>query len=120
MNNELLKKVEEAYQKNDFAAFKVGDTIKVHNVIREGDKSRIQIFKGLVISKRGSGTRAMFTVRKISDGIGVEKIFPVQSPNVAKIEVVKGGDVRRAKLFYLRDRAGKAALKVKADATANA
>jgi large subunit ribosomal protein L19 len=113
MNNKLLKKVEENYYKNDFNAFNVGDTVTVHNIIREGEKSRVQKFKGVVINKKGSGTRAMFTVRKISDGVGVEKIFPVHSPNVDKIDIDKRGSVRRSKLFYLRERIGKSALKVK-------
>lgn len=113
MNSELLSKVESGYYKNDTQSFNVGDMVKVHNVIRDGEKSRVQIFAGLVIAKKGSGTRATFTVRKISDGIGVEKIFPIHSPNVEKIEVTRRGKVRQAKLFYLRDRVGKSALKVK-------
>jgi large subunit ribosomal protein L19 len=113
MNTQLLEKIEKAYYKNDFGAFNTGDTVAVHNVIREGEKTRVQIFKGVVIAKKGSGTRATFTVRKISDGIGVEKIFPIQSPNVEKVDVLKRGLVRRSKLYYLRDRVGKAALKVR-------
>lgn len=113
MNVNLLNKVESGYMRNDANSFAVGDTVKVYNIIREGEKSRVQIFRGVVIAKKGSGTRASFTVRKISDGIGVEKIFPTHSPNVQKIEVVRTGKVRRAKLYFLRDRVGKAALKVK-------
>lgn len=113
MNSSLLKKIEDSYQKNDVNSFGVGDTVSVSNVIREGEKSRIQLFKGIVIAKKGSGTRATFTVRKISEGVGVEKIFPLQSPNVSKIEVIRSGSVRRAKLYFLRDRVGKAALRVK-------
>ncbi len=116
MNTQLLQLVEQAYYKNDEKAFEIGDVVKVHNVIRDGDKSRIQMFQGLVIAKKHSGARTTFTVRKISAGIGVEKIFPLHSPNVAKIEVMKRGKVRRAKLYYLRERVGKAALKVKAGA----
>lgn len=110
----MLSVVEKPFYKNNEDSFSIGDVVRVHNVIREGEKSRIQIFQGLVIAKKHSGIRATFTVRKISSGIGVEKIFPVHSPNVEKIEVVKKGKVRRAKLYYLRDRVGKAALKVKA------
>ncbi len=113
MDSSLLAKIEGKYIKNDPMSFRVGDTVKVHNLIREGEKSRVQIFQGMVIAKKGSGARETFTVRKISDGVGVEKIFPIHSPNVEKIEVTKTGKVRRAKLYYLRDRVGKAALKVK-------
>ncbi len=124
MNTKILQKVEKAYYKHDFSSFNVGDTIKVHNIIREKsfdakskeekEKTRIQIFEGIVIAKKGSGTRATFTVRKIAaNRIGVEKIFPIHSPNIEKIELVRKGSVRRAKLYYLRDRIGKRALKVK-------
>jgi len=111
---QVILKVEKDQYRNDFNSFQVGDTVSVHNIIREGDKSRTQLFKGIVISKKNSGLRATFTVRKISDGIGVEKIFPVQSPNVAKIEVIKRGSVRRSKIYYMRKRVGKSALKVDA------
>ncbi len=114
MDTKILKAVEKEYYKNDPYSFKVGDTIAVHNLIREGDKTRTQIFKGVVIAKKNSGLRSTFTVRKISDGIGVEKIFPLHSPNVAKIEVLKKGKVRRSKLYYMRKRIGRAAVKVKA------
>lgn len=93
--------------------FRVGDTIKVHQRIIEGGKERVQIFEGLVIKVRGHQGEKSFTVRKISSGIGVEKIYPIDSPFISKIEVVRLGKVRRAKLYYLRDRTGKKALKVK-------
>lgn len=105
----LIRTVEEKYMRQDIEPFKVGDTVKVHVLIREGDKERIQIFKGDVIAKRGSGTGATFTVRKISYGIGVERIFPLHSKMVKKVEVVRHGKVRRAKLYYLRQLKGKAA-----------
>ncbi len=108
MNN-LIKAVEEKQLRQDLEPFKVGDTIKVHVLIKEGDKERIQIFKGDVIARRGSGLGATFTVRKISYGIGVERIFPLHSKMVKKIEVIRHGKVRRAKLYYLRDLKGKAA-----------
>lgn len=107
-----LKAFEKKYQRK-VTNFTVGDTVAVHTVIREGDKKRIQIFKGLVISIANKGISKTFTVRKISYGVGVEKIFPMHSTNIEKIELLKQGEVRRAKLFYLRDRVGKAALKVK-------
>jgi len=113
MNTQLLNKVETVFKTDVKADFNVGDTITVHNVIREGEKSRIQLFKGVVIARKGSGTRATFTVRKISEGVGVEKVFPLYSPNVKKIDVIREGNVRRAKLYYLRDRVGKSALKVR-------
>lgn len=105
----LIRTVEEKYMRQDIEPFKVGDTVKVHVLIREGDKERIQIFKGDVIAKRGSGMGATFTVRKISYGIGVERIFPLHSRMVKKVEVVRHGKVRRAKLYYLRQLKGKAA-----------
>jgi large subunit ribosomal protein L19 len=108
MNN-LIKTVEEKQMRQDLDPFKVGDTVKVHVLIKEGDKERIQIFKGDVIARRGSGLGATFTVRKISYGIGVERIFPLHSKMVKKIEVIRHGKVRRAKLYYLRDLKGKAA-----------
>jgi large subunit ribosomal protein L19 len=88
--------------------FNIGDTVNVHTRILEGDKERIQIFSGLVIARRGTGTREMFTVRRIVAGEGVERTFPVNSPKIARLEVLRHGRVRRAKLFYLRDRVGKA------------
>ncbi len=105
----LIDLVEESFRKNDIDAFKVGDTVKVHVIIREGDKERVQIFKGDVIVKRSSGPGATFTVRKISFGIGAERIFPLHSKMIKKIEVVRRGKVKRAKLYYLRDLKGKAA-----------
>ena len=105
----LINLVEESHKKNDIDAFKVGDTVKVHVIIREGDKERIQIFKGDVIVKRGYSSGATFTVRKISFGIGVERIFPLYSKMVKRVEVVRRGKVKRAKLYYLRGLKGKAA-----------
>jgi large subunit ribosomal protein L19 len=107
---DLVKFVEEqAVAKNKVPAFKSGDTISVHYKIREGNKERVQIYQGVVIQRNGVGTTETFTVRKISNGVGVERIFPVNSPNIDKIEINSSGKVRRAKLFYLRDLTGKAA-----------
>lgn len=103
----LISAVEEAYKKQDITDFEVGDTVKVYVKVVEGDKERLQPYEGVVISKKGSGTRESFTVRKISFGIGVERVFPLHCPSIAKIEVVKKGDVRRAKLYYLRSKKGK-------------
>ena len=100
--------VEAAHLKTDLPPFRAGDTINVHFKVVEGDKERIQDFEGIVISRRGAGLKETITVRKISNGVGVERIFPVHSPRIAKIEVMRGGKVRRAKLFYLRDLASKA------------
>jgi large subunit ribosomal protein L19 len=94
--------------RTDFPEFRVGDTVKVHYKIKEGAKERIQVFQGIVIQKRGSGISKSFTVRKISNGVGVERIFPLSSPNIDKMEIVRYGQVRRAKLFYLRQAKGKA------------
>jgi large subunit ribosomal protein L19 len=105
----LIDVVEEKDRKTDLEPFAVGDTVKVHVVIKEGDKERIQIYKGDVIARRGSGLGATFTVRKISFGVGVERIFPLHTQSVKKVEVVKKGKVRRAKLYYLRQLKGKAA-----------
>jgi len=105
----LIDLVEEKERKTDLDPFDIGDTVKVHVIIKEGDKERVQIFKGDIISRRGSGLGASFTVRKISFGIGVERIFPLHSKSVKKVELVKKGKVRRAKLYYLRDLKGKAA-----------
>jgi large subunit ribosomal protein L19 len=104
----LIDLVEEKQLKKDRDAFKVGDTVNVHVIIKEGDKERVQVFRGDVISKRGSGLGATFTVRKVSFGIGVERIFPLHSKMIKKIEVEKQGKVRRAKLYYLRYIKGKA------------
>lgn len=95
--------------RDDIPVFRPGDTLNVHVKVIEGSKERVQVFKGIVIRRQGDGIRETFTVRKISFGIGVERTFPVHSPNIDKIEVVTRGDVRRAKLYYLRDRHGKAA-----------
>ena len=95
--------------KTDLPDFRAGDTVKVHVKVVEGNKTRIQVFQGVVIGRQGAGVRETFTVRKVSYGVGVERTFPVHSPSVAKIEVLRKGDVRRAKLYYLRDRVGKAA-----------
>ncbi|MCL4510653.1 MAG: 50S ribosomal protein L19 [Bacteroidetes bacterium] len=100
--------VEAAHLKTDLPEFRSGDTVNVHFKVVEGDKERIQDFEGIVISRRGGGLKETFTVRKISNGVGVERIFPIHSPRIAKIEVVRGGKVRRAKLFYLRELASKA------------
>ena len=104
-----LHQVESTYLRQAPPEFRPGDTVKVHVRVVEGDKERIQVFQGVVISRRGGGTRETFTVRKISGGIGVERIFPLHSPSVDKIEVVRHGKVRRAKLYYLRALRGKAA-----------
>jgi len=102
----LITAVEEGYKK-DIPQFSVGDTVKVYVKVIEGEKERTQPFEGLVISRKGSGIKETFMVRKISFGIGVERIFPVHSPVIAKIEVLKKGDVRRAKLYYIREKKGK-------------
>jgi len=104
-----LQNVEKEYLRKDIPEFRSGDTLKVHVKVREGDKERIQIFQGVVISRRGAGTNESFTVRKMSGGIGVERVFPLHSPILDKIEVLRRGRVRRAKLFYLRGLRGKAA-----------
>jgi large subunit ribosomal protein L19 len=105
----LVKTVESAQLKKEIPAFRPGDQVKVHFKIVEGESERIQIFEGVVIRKRGTGTGTTFTVRKESFGVGVERIFPIHSPRIEKIERVRGGKVRRAKLYYLRKLAGKAA-----------
>jgi large subunit ribosomal protein L19 len=105
---ELVKKVTEDQLKTNIPEFKAGDTVKVHVRIVEGNKERIQIFQGAVIARRGAGISESFTVRKLSSQIGVERTFPLHSPLIAKIEVVRVGAVRRAKLYYLRKRTGKA------------
>jgi len=104
-----LLQVERPYLKDGVPDFRAGDTVKVHVRVVEGSKERIQVFQGVVISRRGGGTRETFTVRKISGGIGVERVFPLHSPVIDKIEVERLGKVRRAKLYYLRDLRGKAA-----------
>jgi large subunit ribosomal protein L19 len=113
MNQALLKKIQSAQFRKDDAKFNVGDSVRVHTKVVEGDKERIQIFAGVVIGKRGGGLNETFTVRRISYGEGVERIFPLHSPRVDKIEVEREGQVRRAKLTYLRKRIGKGATLVK-------
>jgi large subunit ribosomal protein L19 len=105
----LVDMVEDKQLRKDLDPFNVGDTVKIHVIIREGDKERTQIFQGVVISKRGAGMKASFTVRKVSFGVGVERVFPAHSKMIRKIEVVRKANVRRAKLYYLRDLKGKAA-----------
>jgi large subunit ribosomal protein L19 len=113
MNQALLKKIESEQFRKDDAKFAVGDSVKVHTKVVEGDKERIQVFSGVVIGKKGGGLNENFTVRRISYGEGVERIFPLHSPRVDKIEVEREGQVRRAKLTYLRKRLGKGATLVK-------
>ena len=107
--NEIIKSIEAEQLKEKVDEFCVGDTVKVHGRIKEGNRERIQVFEGIVIKRQGGSSRETFTVRKSSNGIGVEKTWPLHSPNVEKVEVVRRGKVRRAKLFYLRDRVGKRA-----------
>ena len=109
MATDLIRLVEETQRRDDLPVFHAGDTVSVHVRVVEGDKERIQLFQGVVISIRGSGQSKTFTVRKISNGVGVERIFPINSPRIAKVDVVQEGRVRRAKLFYLRNLRGKAA-----------
>ena len=106
---DALKLIAQDSLKSDVPAIEVGDTVRVSVKIREGDKERIQAFEGTVIACKGSGVSATFTVRRVSYGVGVERVFPVHSPNVDKVEVIRHGRVRRSKLYYLRDRVGKAA-----------
>ena len=108
MTNKILEQVEQAYLKKDIPQFTVGDTVDVHTRIVEGDKERIQVFSGTVIMKKGRGMNETFTVRRIVNNEGVERIFPLHSPFISKVVVKRGGDTRRAKLFYLRERVGKA------------
>ena len=107
--SEIIKNIEDAQLKAEVAEFNVGDTVRVHALIKEGNRERIQIFEGTVLKKQGGSTRATFTVRKASNGVGVEKTWPLHSPHVKEVEVIRRGKVRRAKLNYLRDRVGKAA-----------
>ena len=107
--NDIIKNIEAAQMKESVPEFRVGDTVKVSAKIKEGNRERIQVFEGTVIKRQGGSSRETFTVRKISNGIGVEKTWPLHSPFVEDITVVRRGKVRRAKLFYLRDRVGKAA-----------
>ena len=105
----ILDSVAQDYLKKEIPAFNVGDTVRVHVKIKEGNRERIQIFEGFVLKRQNGGISETFTVRKISSGVGVEKTFPLHSPKIEKIEVVRRGDVRRAKLNYMRERTGKAA-----------
>ena len=107
--NEIIKNIEAAQLKAEVPEFKTGDTVRVHALIKEGNRERVQIFEGTVLKKQGGSNRATFTVRKNSNGVGVEKTWPLHSPHVVKVEVILRGKVRRAKLNYLRDRVGKAA-----------
>ena len=107
--NDIIRNIEAAQLKENAPEFNVGDTVRVYGKIKEGNRERIQVFEGTVLKKQGGSTRETFTVRKFSNGVGVEKTWPLHSPIVEKIEVVRRGKVRRAKLFYLRDRVGKAA-----------
>mgnify|MGYP000816253016 CR=1 FL=1 len=107
--NEIIKNIEAAQLKAEVPEFRVGDTVKVYGKIKEGNRERIQVFEGTVIKRQGGSSRETFTVRKLSNGVGVERTWPLHSPTIEKIEVVRTGKARRAKLFYLRDRVGKAA-----------
>lgn len=104
-----LVEVEQSYLRQDVPEFRAGDTVRVQVKVKEGDKERLQAFQGVVVARKGSGTREMFTVRKISGGIGVERIFPLHAPVVDRVELIRRGRVRRSKLYYLRDLKGKAA-----------
>lgn len=106
---DALKLISDSSLKADVPEIKIGSTVRVHVKIREGNRERIQVFEGTVIAKRGSGITSTFTVRRVSYGVGIERVFPVHSPNVAKVETVREGKVRRSKLYYLRDKVGKSA-----------
>ncbi len=107
--NEILRAIESEQMRNDLPEFHVGDTVKLHVKVKEGNRERIQMFEGTVIKRQNGGLRETFTVRRLAYGVGVERTFPVNSPIIEKMEVTRRGKVRRAKLFYLRDRVGKAA-----------
>ena len=107
--NEILRAIEAEQMRNDLPEFHVGDTVKLHVKVKEGNRERIQMFEGTVIKRQNGGLRESFTVRRLAYGVGVERTFPVNSPIIEKMEVTRRGKVRRAKLFYLRDRVGKAA-----------
>ena len=107
--NDIIKNIEAAQMKESVDEFSVGDTVRVYGKIKEGNRERVQVFEGVVLKRQGGSNRETFTVRKTSNGVGVEKTWPLHSPNVEKIEVVRKGKVRRAKLNYLRDRIGKKA-----------
>lgn len=106
---DLIKALTNEQLKAEVPELNIGDTVRIHNRIKEGNKERIQMFEGTIIAIKGSGISESFTVRRVSYGIGVEKTFPVHSPNVEKVDIIRSGKVRRAKLYYLRDRAGKSA-----------
>jgi len=111
---DLMKVIAQEYVREDIPQFNVGDTVKVHIKIKEGTRERIQIFEGFVLKRQNGGLGETFTVRRIASGVGVEKTFPLHSPRIDKIEVIRSGDVRRAKLYYMRERTGKSAkIKVK-------
>ena len=110
-----MKLIEAEYLKKDLPAFGVGDTVRVMSKIQEGDKARLHPFEGIVIAKRGSGIRTSFTVRKVSYGEGIERVFPLHSPNIERIEVLRLGKIKRAKLYYLRGKIGKRATKIKSE-----
>ena len=107
--NDIIRNIEAAQLKAEVPEFRTGETVRVHALIKEGNRERIQIFEGTVLKRQGGSTRETFTVRKSSNGVGVEKTWPLHSPHVVKVEVIRYGKVRRAKLNYLRDRVGKAA-----------
>jgi large subunit ribosomal protein L19 len=113
MKNKFITQVEEAGLKKEVPQFDIGDSVDVHLRILEGEKERTQVFSGLVISRKGDGMREMFTVRRVVQGEGVERTFPLNSPKIAKVEVKRSGKVRRAKLYYLRDRVGKEATRLR-------
>jgi large subunit ribosomal protein L19 len=113
MKNKLMAKVEESGIKKEVPEFEIGDQVDVHQKILEGEKERTQVFSGLVISRKGEGMNEMFTVRRVVQSEGVERTFPLHSPKIAKIEVKRSGKVRRAKLYYLRDRVGKEATRLR-------
>ena len=106
---DALRLISDSSLKAEVPEIKVGSTVRVHVKIREGERERIQVFEGTIIAVKGSGVSSTFTVRRVSYGVGVERVFPVHSPNVAKVEVIRNGKVRRSKLYYLRDRVGKSA-----------
>ena len=106
---DALRLISDSSLKAEVPEIKVGSTVRVHVKIREGERERIQVFEGTIIAMKGSGISSTFTVRRVSYGVGVERVFPVHSPNVAKVEVIRNGKVRRSKLYYLRDRVGKSA-----------
>ncbi|KUK13877.1 MAG: 50S ribosomal protein L19 [Synergistetes bacterium] len=105
----IIREIEREYMRKDIPDFRPGDTVRVHLKVEEGGKERVQVFEGVVIARCGGGLRETFTVRKVSGGVGVERIFPLHSPSIEKIEVVRRGVARRAKLYYLRERVGKSA-----------